>query len=312
MSPAPCASFVSAADALADWKDSVLSGTPPTSWPIGVGAMETIGIGPGWVVLLGGEPGIGKSALVTQWIIDALRLTPTLKALIANVEMSVSELLDRQLARLTGIDLALIRQRQLGAEDAERLDRGLDTLDIIADRLTFLRSPFDLANVAASVDAVEADLVLLDYIQRFPPPGRDGDRRRAVDATIRHLRSFADEGLAIIAVSAVGRQKDARGGSSYHGLTIASFRESSELEFGADSAYLLCPDPNRGEDAVLLHNPKNRHAEPRDMALRFHRAVQRFEPDDGARPPRRDSSRLRTDLAELWAQTSPAAEEGED
>ena len=99
------ANFQSAADCFDGWRDDVLTGNPPTFYPIAsAGGLARIEIGPGLVTLFGGAPGAGKTAFTMQGAIDALRLTPTLKALVCNVEMPAAVLLDRQLARLSGID----------------------------------------------------------------------------------------------------------------------------------------------------------------------------------------------------------------
>ena len=88
------------------WRDDVLTGSPPTFYPIAsAGGLARIEIGPGLVTLFGGAPGAGKTAFTMQAVIDALRLTPTLRALVCNVEMPAAGALDRQLARLSGIDL---------------------------------------------------------------------------------------------------------------------------------------------------------------------------------------------------------------
>lgn len=305
--------FLPAADALAGWRDSLLSGERPTVWPVGTGELASVELGPGTVLLVGGMPGAGKTALVMQWVFDALRLTPSLRCLVCNVEMTPAALLDRQLARLSGVDLTAIRHRQLTAEHAERIDAALATLEPLADRLAFLRPPFDLANVAAAADAFGAELIVLDYIQRIKPPGDHADRRGAVDAVMDYLRQFADAGTGIIAVSAVGRGKDARGRSSYAGdaLSLASFRESSELEFGADAAYLLTPD-GKEDDIVHLRCLKNRHGEPRDVRLHFDRPRQRFTPataTTAAGAPKADAGRLQKALADLWARTPPASDD---
>src|SRR5262249_33648684 len=152
----------------------------------------------------------------------------------ANVEMAAGTLLDRQLARLCGIDLSTIRHRRLGPEHADRIGRALNTLEALADRLAFVRPPFNLANVAATADASGAAPLLLDSTQPIPPPGDHADTRGAVNATMDHLRRFADAGTAVLVVSAIGRTKDGKGRTSYagDGLNLASFRESSELEFG--------------------------------------------------------------------------------
>src|SRR5947207_1884403 len=101
--------FLPAADALDQWRDDVLSGKPPVLFPVGTGELAHVEIGPGTVTLLGGAPGAGKTAFTMQLVIDALRMTPTLRAICCNVEMGVGVLLDRQLARLSGVDLSTIR-----------------------------------------------------------------------------------------------------------------------------------------------------------------------------------------------------------
>jgi replicative DNA helicase len=302
--------YAIAADVLAGWRDDVLSGRPPTLYPIGSGELGRVEIGPGLVTLIGGAPGAGKSAFTMQAILDALRITPTLRAVVCNVEMAPAVLLDRQLARLSGVDLRIIRYRQLTAEHADRIDQAMNTLEPLAERLAFVRPPFDLANVAATADAFGAGLLLLDYVQRIPPPGEHADKRGAVNALMDYLRQFADAGVAVLAVAAVGRTRDSKGRSTYagDGLTLASFRESSELEYGADSAFLLTPDLE-ADDLVTLRCLKDRNGEPRDLELRFDRSLQRFTPLTTDAGPRLDAGRLSADLAALWGRTAPAADD---
>src|SRR5262249_49338604 len=157
----------------------------------------------------------------------------------------------------------------------------------------FVRPPFDLANVAATADAFESQLLLLDYIQRIPPPGEHGDKRGAVNATMDYLRQFADAGTAVIVVSAIGRTKDSKGRSTYtgEGLNLASFRESSELEFGADDAFILTTDDDDQGDVLTLRHLKSRHGECRDFSLTFHRRHQRFAPAGSDQGPRSDTGK---------------------
>lgn len=305
----PKANFQIAADVLDGWRDDLLTGKAPVLYPIGEGELSRIEVGPGLVNLIGGAPGAGKTAFAMQAITDALRLTPTLRALVCNIEMPPAVLLDRQLSRLSGVALTTIRYRRLGAEHADRIDRGISTLAALADRLCFLRPPFDLSNVAAAADTFGAQLILLDYIQRIPPPGEHNDKRGSVDACMNYLRQFADAGVAVVVVSAVGRSKDRNGRNSYaDGLNLASFRESSELEFGADSAFILAPD-GPDEDGVTLKHLKDRHGELRDVAMRFDRRHQAFtlaEPTD-----RPDAGKLRSALAALWNRTPAAPDESD-
>ena len=96
------------------------------------------------------------------------------------------------------------------------------------------------------------------------------------------------------------------------GLSLASFRETSELEYGADDAFILAPDDGEGASSsrVILKHLKSRHGEARDIALSFDRKHQRFtpaEPDETGKPGRkRDSGKLHSALQALWNQSRVA------
>ena len=125
------------------------------------------------------------------------------------------------------------------------------------------------------------------------------------------LRQFADAGCAVLCVSAVARSKDRHGRSSYDGdtLSLASFRESSELEYGADTPYVLVPDCNDPE-LVTLRCLKHRHGEPVDIALHFDRRLQRFTAVD-ATPTESQRGETVAKLAALWNRTSAAPDNPE-
>lgn len=263
-------------DVLSRVREEIHSGKPPTSFKVGKGELDRIQVGPRLVTLLGGAPGSGKTALAMQCVIDALRFDTELRACVCNVEMSPDSLVERQVARLSGIELTTLRSRQIDAEYALQLANALETLETVVERLVFVRPPFNLATVAETAEKSGAELILLDYIQRIPPPGPQGDRRGTVDAAMSYLRGFADRGAAVIVIAAVSRSKDRQGRPSYsEGLNLASFRESSELEFGADDAFLLLPDTDQPREVRLRHL-KSRYGEMKDIQLRFDGRVQRF------------------------------------
>lgn len=292
------------------WRDAVLSGKGPVLHPLGVGELSRIEAGPGLVTLFGGGPGAGKTALTMQLVFDGLRMTPTLRVLVCNIEMSPTVILDRQLARLSGIDLDLIRFRRLGGEHAERIERGLATIESIADRLCFVRAPFDLGNVAAAGDDFNADVIVLDYIQRIRPPGEHADKRVSVDATMNYLRQFADAGRAVVVVSALSRTKDRGGRSSYDSqhVGLASFKESGELEYGADSAWIVAPG-KKDDCGVTLRHLKDRNGDTRDMPLTFHKALQRFAATESP-PSKSEQGRIDARLAAAWNRTAPEGGDG--
>jgi replicative DNA helicase len=194
----------------------------------------------------------------------------------------------------------------------------MEALESIADRLAFVRPPFDLANVALTADAFDAGLILIDYIQRVRAPGEHGDRRGAVDATMDYLRQFADAGVAIIVVAALARSKDAKGRSSYSaGLSLASFRETSELEYGSDDCFILAPADDDKSDGnasscVVLKHLKSRHGETKDVVLTFDRKRQRFTSAEPAESKTRaDRGKLQAALRVLWDMTTSAQADGQ-
>ena len=309
------AKYLSGGSLFGRWRGDVLTGSGPAVFPHTLPRPE---ITPGLVTLIGGAPGAGKTALTMMVVVEALRHDPTLRVLVANCEMAPTALLDRQLARLSGIEAEVIRHRRFGKEHGERLEAGLATLESIADRLAFLESPYDLANVAAAADAHAASVLVIDYIQRFAPPGEEVETRQKVNRTMDYLRRFAGGGHAVVVLSAVGRTKDAAGRSSYagSGLSLASFRESSELEFGADDAFILAPVDDEQPEVVRLAHLKSRHSAARTIDLLFDRGRQSFTLLDEVKPvsPARGGKRQRRRtvepdpafsperLAELWGQ----------
>lgn len=299
------ASFVRGDAAFPKFRNAILSGEAEPLYPVGEDDLAKVEVAAGRVMMIGAPPGAGKTALVMQMAFDAVRLTPELRACICNIEMSPQVLLERQLARLSGIDATTIRKREFTSEHGERLRIGLDAIEAHVDQLCFVRAPYDLENVAQTVDEFRADILVLDYIQRIKPPGDHGDKRGSVDATMDYIRQFADAGMAVIVISAVARTKDKKNRSSYDagGLSLASFRESSELEYGADDAYIL--DPSKKDDSVTLRHLKARHGRTEDLQLVFDKEHQSFTSAQGNSDPG-----ARESLAALWNSTAAAAATG--
>lgn len=259
------------------WKRDLLSGKSPIRWSLADedSPLNAIKAEPGSVKALGGGPGSGKTALVLQLVTDGLRLSDELRVLVANVEMAPGVLLDRQLSRLSGIDLNIVQDRKFTADHMKRLHAGFSELESICGRLGFVRGPFTLENVAHAADELEPEILVLDYLQRFQCSASE-DRRGGLDQSMSLIRRFADSGSCVFVVSALARQKNSKGQSGYDpdSLTMAAFRDSSEIEFGVDDAYILTTGKDPSERT--LKHLKARNGECRDIDLEFDGAVQRF------------------------------------
>lgn len=277
------AAFKKASELLPAWRHDVLHGEAPELWSAG-DAWRSFELGPGLLSILGGAPGAGKTALSMQLVVDMLRNNSELSAYAANAEMSPGALLDRQLARLAGISATRVRQRwkMSGAE----VERGLAEVEAISERLAFHTGEPTLKSVAGGVEATDSRLVILDYIQRFRVNSEaKSEKRIELEGLMELLRRFCEAGCGVLVLSAVARQSGSKG-STYNGLNMASFRGSSELEFAADSAWLLYQSKadSEGEsksfgmpgERMTLQCCKNRHGETPMLPVRFNKIIQGF------------------------------------
>lgn len=265
--------FTTGADLLGSWFADVERGEPPVRFAL-PGPFAGLDVRPGRLLLLGGAPGGGKTAALLQAGIDLLRLNGAARLLLANVEMVPALLVERVAARLSGVPLTAIADRTLTADQLGRVRAAVGALAAVAGRLAFLHAPFALEHVAAAGTNFRADVLVLDYIQRFTVGDGKGDKREQLETAATVLRRFCDAGAAVLVASAVARQKHA-GGSTYKGLNLASFRGSSELEYGCDAAYLADPD---GTGGINFRCEKNRYGAVADIPTRFDPLTQTFTP----------------------------------
>ena len=315
VSSASGARFITGESLFAEWSDNVHSGSGPVLYRHAFPFPE---IGPGLVTMIGGAPAAGKTTFSMQMGVEMVRFNPEIRLLICNCEMTPAALMDKTLSRLSGIDAHDVRHRRFGEEHADRLAAALATIETFVDRIAFMTAPFDIRNVAATADATGADVIVIDYIQRFTIPSDDSEARHRVNRMMDYLRRFASAGVAVVVISAVGRSRDRAGRSSYasEGLSLASFRESSELEFGADDALILAPVDVDDPEVVRLAHLKARHGMQVTQDLMFDRRVQSFsliDPAPVAPPTPSVAPRRRTSLAAeirlLWESSDPAADD---
>lgn len=257
---------------LGSWMTDVERGEPPVRFALAQ-PFDRLDLRPGRLLLFGGAPGHGKTAAILQTVVDLLRLNPSARVLVANVEMTPTLLLERAVSRLSGVPLTPIADRTLKPEQLECVRIGVQALEQVADRLAFLSAPYSLVHLAAAADAFGAHVLVVDYVQRFAAGDGSKTGREELEEAATVLRRFCDQGACVLAVSAVARQKGVIG-STYAGLGLASFRGSSELEFGADGAYLL----NRPDDGNLVAFvcAKNRHGPLETIVTEFDAKVQTF------------------------------------
>lgn len=265
--------YTTGSDLFGSWFADVERGEPPVRYALPE-PFAPLDVRPGRLILFGGAPGGGKTAAILQIGIDLLRMNPSARLLLANVEMVPALLVERVASRMAAVPLTAIADHTLTADELGRVRAAVGSIEPIAGQLAFLHAPFALEHVAAAGTAFGANVLALDYIQRFTVGDATKDKREQLETAATVLRRFCDAGAALLVASAVARQKG-KGGSTYAGLNLASFRGSSELEYGCDGAYLFTPG-NGG--TITLTCEKNRYGAVADIATVFDPTTQTFIP----------------------------------
>ena len=240
-----------------------------TTKPIwcGKGEFEKFCLLPETITLIGAQPGLGKTALVTQLVFEALSKKPELSALIANVEVSPEMLFKRQLSRCAAVDFNKILQGEFEEDEKAKLmekEAALRTL-----KVTFDSRPYNVDLIEDHCGENNFDIVVIDYAQRFISQSNVGGDREVV-AVMKSARQIANNGAAVIVVSATNRGSNGKPG-------LASFRDSSELEYGADDAYIMEDSPAEHGKIIRLTHLKARSRCRQDIELAFYGQFQRFD-----------------------------------
>lgn len=300
---APSASKLMLSEFLPGLLSEVLNGQPPPEYIFDRTPWGTLALRPGEVTCIGGAPNCGKTALLMKMVSGALILDPSLRALVACVEMSERILMERQLARLSTVYLRNILKRERDDLFAERIQQAIPLLESLASRLMFIRRPFTMLDVRQAHDEFQPNIVALDYLQRIPPDLSVLETRQQVTQTMTQVRLLADRGPAVLAIAALNRPASSRAQSRAESdddnvNDLAAFRDSSDIEYSVDDAYVLakapgntvphCEQDYRPKKLVLRH-VKSRNSLTVNIPLTFDGRLQEFtlrdreEDDQGPR-----------------------------
>ena len=258
--------------------DRVCSGDMPQLFKLG-NALDGLEVGYGLLCVIGAPPGSGKTTLAMQVTAEALEHNPKLHVVVANKETDLFVLMQRELARRTGIAMRGIRFGNLTHRQQQMVREIFVSIRPQWERVSTLEEQC-LENLT-SLLSMEPGLLIVDYIQLYGP---SGDAKQGVAAVMSALRRLARAGWAIVGLSATSRTPARSGGKSSHDsqkLGQASFRDSSEIEFQADSCYLIVDEePEKPEKKVrrtTLLCVKNRHDEKVSKSLLFNKPKCCFE-----------------------------------
>lgn len=218
-------------------------------------------IEPGDVVIIGGYPSDGKTALALQ---TAWHMAAKYRVGFFSLETDRKKLRDRLIAHAAGLDLADIKRRQLGDAAWEELAKR--QADFVKRDLTLVDAAgMSAADIETASRAYGFQVIFIDYIQLVTPErSSGGTRSEQIAAVSRALHTFAQKtGTLVVELAQLTRQdrKTGKDGKEIRrDPTMQDLKESGQLEQDADMILLLFrPGPkDKGPDGQELNEETHR------------------------------------------------------
>lgn len=218
-------------------------------------------IEPGDVVIIGGYPSDGKTALSLQM---AWHMAKKYRVGFFSLETDRRKLRDRLIAHAAGLDLADIKRRAL--DDAAWEGLAKQQADFARRDLTLVEAAgMSAADIETASRAYGFQVIFVDYIQLVAPEkSSGGTRSEQMAAVSRALHIFAQKsGTLVVELAQLTRQerKSGKDGKEVRrDPTMHDLKESGQLEQDADMILLLFrPGPkDKGPDDQELNEESHR------------------------------------------------------
>ena len=245
------------------------------------------GLGAGFHVIAA-EPGAGKTTFAWQ-IANQIAALAKVPVIYINYEQSKAELREKTLSRLTGIDTRHFRRGKLTLEDPINKPKVLAALGQYAietaphttiveadEKTTTLEIEMIVQGVLKKAGATSC-LLVVDYLQLVPLSENQGktasNMMDKVTLSISALRRIARKlNVSVLAISSQNR-------AGYKKKNLGVFKETGNIEYGADTASVLVPskasdtDEYRCLDLLVM---KNRNGETARIGYKFYPKTARF------------------------------------
>lgn len=217
------------------------------------------GFRPGELCYLGGRPSVGKSALATE-IIRHVAEKHRCRSLIVSCETTNLSTCRRVMAQTGRLDAAGLRT-----------GKSIDWPKTTATAARLYDVPLWLTDQVRSVADLRSGialhgpfgLIVVDYLQLLIGPRQKEGRRIEIEHISSELKSLAvTHRCALLVLSSLSRIKDGER------PTLASLRESGNLEHDADIVLLLHRENERSEERQLIV-AKNRDGRTGVVRLNF-------------------------------------------
>lgn len=203
------------------------------------------------LIVIAARPGVGKSALLLQTVMNASGKGK--RSLMSILEMDEVETIERVLASESGVPVNHITTGVLSSEEYQAMVPCYQPISDMPISFTTECHTIEKLRRAAyqMMEDKGLDLIVVDYIQLMRSDNRKLSRYEQVSDISRELKLLSQEmKIPVIAISQLNRQSEggtARGGLRIRRMpTMAEARDSGSIEQDAN-VFIILHDPDESE-----------------------------------------------------------------
>jgi len=245
--------------------ESILESGAMTGLPTGFKDLDRLlgGLQRKDLILLGGRPGMGKTALLLSIIFNILRADAKKRIALFSLEMSAEQVVQRAISMESGLNMQALR---LGALDGIGWKKFVKTSGDINPYQLFVdeRSTLSPIWLRTELQKLERsgplDLIAVDYVQLMDADGDYDKRVQEIGYISRNLKQIAREyNVPVLAICSLNRSVESRADKR---PILSDLRESGDLESDADVVLFTYRDevyneatefPNQGDIICAKH-----------------------------------------------------------
>lgn len=239
------------------------------------------------LIIIGGRPGMGKSAYIGNVAENVCRLNIGAVVAIFSLEMNEEQYTERTMCASAKVDYNRYKRGLMTRDEAIRMN---ETIARFQDYLMFVQDDGDMDTLKMrsecqrlKAEQKRLDLVIVDFLQRVRGVGRFDSRQQEISYVARALKSLAKFLLCpVAALVSLSRECEKRNPPK---PILSDIRESGDIESEADVVSFIYRENyyNNQADPTLAEfiTPKNRHGATGTDYLTWLGEITRFENPSG-------------------------------
>ncbi len=215
----------------------------------------TAGFQPGELIIIGGRPGMGKTAFALN-VAQHVGIEMNEPVAVFSLEMSKEQLAMRMLCAESMVDSSLVRKGFINRQDWPKLTSAAGRLSeapiFIDDSSALTVLEIRAKSRRLKLEHRGLSLVVVDYLQLMRSRGTFERREQEISEISRSLKALAKElKIPVIALSQLNRAVEQRSGNK---PTLADIRESGAIEQDADVIIFIYKDSDQVRSNPAVRN----------------------------------------------------------